>query len=105
MTTGLLDVGTSKIYLDSYYLLEIVKEGNKADDVQGLLYDLAKYNIFEVYGFFRINAGCGGRRSQHARAASRLHKLADRPRKSTNARSSAVRRAGPWPAVRWTIPR
>ena len=45
----MLYVGTSKIYLDSYYLLEMVKEGNKADDVQSLLYNFAKYNIFEVY--------------------------------------------------------
>ena len=43
-------MGISKVYLDSYYLLELVKEGDRVRDVRRLLYKLSdKNNAFEVH--------------------------------------------------------
>lgn len=43
-------MGTSRAYLDSYYLLELVKEGDGVSDVRSLLYKLTDdRNAFEVY--------------------------------------------------------
>lgn len=41
-------MGTSKVYLDSYYLVDLVKEGDGVSDVRSLLYRLAS-NTFEVF--------------------------------------------------------
>lgn len=41
-------MGISKAYLDSYYLLELVKEGDRVRDVKRLLYKLSNSNAFEV---------------------------------------------------------
>lgn len=42
-------MGVSRVYLDSYYLVELVKEGGEASDVRSLLYKLASSNTFEVF--------------------------------------------------------
>ena len=42
-------MGISRIYLDSYYLVELVKEGDDVSDVRRLLYKLAHSNAFEVF--------------------------------------------------------
>ena len=42
-------MGVSRVYLDSYYLVELVKEGGEASDVRSLLYKLASSNAFEVF--------------------------------------------------------
>lgn len=42
-------MGISRVYLDSYYLVELVKEGGEASDVRSLLYRLADSNAFNVF--------------------------------------------------------
>lgn len=42
-------MGISRVYLDSYYLVELVKEGGEASDVRSLLYRLANSNAFKVF--------------------------------------------------------
>lgn len=42
-------MGISRVYLDSYYLVELVKEGDDVNDVRRLLYRLAHSNAFEVF--------------------------------------------------------
>ena len=42
-------MGISRVYLDSYYLVELVKEGGEASDVRSLLYRLADSNAFNIF--------------------------------------------------------
>ncbi len=42
-------MGVSRVYLDSYYPVELVKEGGEASDVRSLLYKLANNNAFDVF--------------------------------------------------------
>ena len=42
-------MGISRVYLDSYYLVELVKEGDDVSDVRRLLYKLTHSNAFEVF--------------------------------------------------------
>lgn len=75
-------MGVSRVYLDSYCPVELVKEGGEASDVRSLLYKLVNNNAFDVF-ISQIALGealaviCRDSRSGNSHPRDTAAKLAD----------------------------